>query len=126
MSPFLIQKGKHGIIGTQKSVKKLRSGGLLIEVTVKQQYKYLLELKTLGNIPVISKIHSGLNKSKGVLFDRVHDLDDIPEQEIQSELESQGVVSKKRNGNIEPTNTYLLTFGMPILPSNIKVGLYYM
>ncbi|XP_062590939.1 uncharacterized protein LOC134252467 [Saccostrea cucullata] len=60
-----------------------------------------------------------------------HDLDDIPEQEIQSELESQGVVSvkrftKKRNDIIEPTNTYLLTFGMPTLPSKIKVGLYQM
>ncbi|XP_062585833.1 uncharacterized protein LOC134247496 [Saccostrea cucullata] len=85
----------------------------------------------LANIPVVGKIHSGLNQSKGILFDRDHDLDDIPEQEIQSELESQGVVSvkrftKKRNDNIEPTNTYLLTFGIPILPTSIKVGLYNM
>ncbi|XP_062577957.1 uncharacterized protein LOC134239842 [Saccostrea cucullata] len=85
----------------------------------------------LANIPVVGKIHSGLNQSKSILFDRDHDLDDIPEQEIQSELESQGVVSvkrftKKRNDNIEPTNTYLLTFGIPILPTSIKVGLYNM
>ena len=30
---------------------------------------------------------------------------------------------KTRNDLIEPTNTYLLTFGMPKLPTNIKAGL---
>ena len=77
---------------------------------------------------MVSKVHRGLNQSNGILFDRDHDVDDIPEQEIQSELESQGVVSvkrftKKRNDTIEPTNTYLLTFCMPTLPTNILVGL---
>ena len=33
MSPFLIQKGIQGIVGTPKSVKKLKSGSLLVEVT---------------------------------------------------------------------------------------------
>ncbi|XP_062609297.1 uncharacterized protein LOC134271053 [Saccostrea cucullata] len=131
VSPFIIQKAIQGIIGTPKSVKKLRSGALLIEVTKKQQSTSLLSLKMLADIPVVGKIHSGLNQSKGILFDRDHDLDDIPEQEIQSELESQGVVfvkrfTKKRNDNIEPTNTYLLTFGIPTLPTSIKVGLYNM
>ncbi|XP_062598685.1 uncharacterized protein LOC134260118, partial [Saccostrea cucullata] len=129
VSPFVIQKGIQGIIGTPKSVKKLKSGALLLEVSKKQQSTSLLALKTLADIPVIGKVHSGLNQSKGILYDR--DLDDIPEQEIQSELESQGVISvkrftKKRNDNIEPTNTYLLTFCMPVLPTNIKVGLYQM
>ena len=72
-----------------------------------------------------------MNQSTGILFDRDHELDYIPEQEIQSELESQRVVSvnrftKKCNDNIEPTNTYLLTFCMPTLPTNIKIGLYHM
>ena len=85
----------------------------------------------MANIPVIAKVHIGLNQSKGILFDKDHDLDGIPEEEIKSELETQGVVSvkrftKKRNDIIEPTNTYLLTFGMPTLPTNIKVGLYQM
>ena len=131
VSPFVIQKGLQGIIGTPKSVKKLKSGALLIEVSKKQQSTSLLNLNELGCIPVIGKAHYGLNQSKGILFDRDHDLDDIPEQEIQKELESQGVVNvkrfnKKRNEIIEPTNTYLLTFGMPTLPANIKVGLYQM
>ena len=81
-----MQKGILGFISTPKYVKKLRSDALLIKVTKQQQSKSLLELKTLGKIPVVSKIHSGLNQSKGVLFERDHDLHDIPEQEIQSEL----------------------------------------
>ena len=79
---------------------------------------------------MIGKVQTGLNKSRAILFDRDIDLYGIPEQEIQSEL-SKGVVSvkcftKKRNDLIEPTNTYLLTFGMPTLPTNIQVGLYQM
>jgi hypothetical protein len=35
-------------------------------------------------------------------------------------------LQKKRNEIIETTNTYLLTFGMPVLPKNIKVGFYHM
>ena len=76
---------------------------------------------------MIGNVHSGLNQSEDILFDRDHDLDGIPEEEIKSELESQWVVSvkritKKRNDLIEAT--YLLTFGMPTLPTNIKMVLY--
>jgi hypothetical protein len=50
--------------------------------------------------------------NKGILFDRDHDLDDTPEEEIKQELESLGVVNvkrftKKRNDIIEPTNIWL-------------------
>ena len=131
MSPFLIQKGIQGIVGTPMSVKKLTSGARLIEVTKKQHSTSLLDLKPLANIPVIGKVDIDLNQSKGILFDRDPDLDGIPEEETKLELESQGVVSvkrftKKRNNFIEPTNTYFLTFGMSKLPTNIKVGLYQM
>ena len=113
MSPFLIQKG---IVGTPMSVKKLTSGARLNEVTKKQYSTSLLDLKLLANVPVIGKVHIGLNQSKGIYFYRDHDLDGIPEEETKSELESQGVVS------VTNTNTYLLTFGMPTLPTNIKIG----
>ena len=131
ISPFIIQKGLQGIIGTPKSVKKLKSGALLVEVLKKQQSNTLLNLKDFAGIQVTGKTHYGLNQSKGILFDRDHDLDGIPEQEIQNELEPQGVIhvkrfTKKRNEVIEPTNTYLLTFGTPVLPTNIKVGFYQM
>ena len=95
MSPFGIQ----GMVGTPKSVKKLKSGAPLIEVTKKQLSTSLLDLKLLANIPVIGKVHIVLNQSKNILFDRDLDLDCIPEEEIKSELESQGVVSVKRFSN---------------------------
>ena len=95
MSPFGIQ----GMVGTPKSVKKLKSGAPLIEVTKKQLSTSLLDLKLLANIPVIGKVHIVLNQSKDILFDRDLDLDCIPEEEIKSELESQGVVSVKRFSN---------------------------
>jgi hypothetical protein len=90
-----------------------------------------MNIKDLAGIPVVGKPHYGLNQSKGILFDRDHDLDGIPEGEIKKELAPQGVISvkrftKKRNEIIEPTNTYLLSFAMPTLPKNIKVGFYQM
>ena len=79
MSPFLIQKGIQIIVGTPKSVKKLKSGALLVQVTNKQQSTSLLNVKSLANIPVVSKVHRGLNQKKGILFDRDHDQDNFPE-----------------------------------------------
>ena len=45
MSPFLIQIGIQWTVGTPKSVKKLKSGVLLIEATKKQHSTSLLDLK---------------------------------------------------------------------------------
>ena len=93
MSPFLIKKGIQGIVGTPMSVKKLTSGARLIEVTKKQHSTSLLDLKLLANVPVIGKVHIGLNQSKGIYFFRDHDLYGICEEETKFELESKGVVS---------------------------------
>ena len=72
VSPFVIQKGLQGIIGTPKSVKKMKSGALLIEVAKKAQSTSLMNIKDLADIPVVGKPHYGLNHSKGILFDRDH------------------------------------------------------
>ena len=74
--------------GTRKSVKKIKSDALLNEDTNKQHSTSLLDLKLLANISVIGKVHSGLNQSKSILFNRDHELDGIPQEEINSELES--------------------------------------
>ena len=50
MSPFLIQKSIQGIVGTPKSVKKLKSGALLIEV-MKKQHSTSLLFETIGKYP---------------------------------------------------------------------------
>ena len=44
MSPFLIQIGIQGIVGTPTSVKELRSGALLIEVTKNEPSTSLQDL----------------------------------------------------------------------------------
>lgn len=53
-------------------------------------------LKSFATIVVNGKVHIDLYHSKGVLFYRNHELDDISEEEIQSELASQRVAIVKR------------------------------
>ena len=64
MSPFLIPKGIQGIFGIPKSVKKLKSGALLVELTKEKtnnQSTSLLNLKAMANIFAVSKFNRGLN-----------------------------------------------------------------
>lgn len=49
----------------------------------KNNNQYLLELKSLGNIPVVCRTQNGLIKSKGVAIYSRACLDYIPEMEIQ-------------------------------------------
>lgn len=83
------------------------------KVTWKAVFYLFVRMETIGNISVIEKIHSRLNQSKGILIDRDHDLDGIPEEYIKSELQSQGMVSvinftpQKWNYLIEPINTWI-------------------
>ena len=50
----------------------------------------------MDNILVNGKVLIGLNQSKGILFERDDYVDGIPEEEIKSEQETQGVVSVER------------------------------
>lgn len=40
---------------------------------------------------MLEKIHNELNQRKSILIDRDHDLDGISEEDIKSELQSQGI-----------------------------------
>ena len=62
LSPFAIQKGFEGFAGEPKSVKKLRSGSLLIECATEHHSK-----KLLCNISTNVTPHTTLNSSKGVV-----------------------------------------------------------
>ena len=125
LSPFVIEKVVQSTIGTPKSIKKLGSGGLLIEVERATQSENLLGLKTFFQIPCVSKPHATLNSSRGII--RCPDLKGVSTEEIQGELKSQLVsevrrISVKRNGATIETNTLVLTFATPFLPKSIKVG----
>jgi hypothetical protein len=75
--------------------------------------------------PVTCSPHRSLNTSKGVI--RCRDLRDCSDDEILAELRSQGVIEvkhimTKKNGVFEPTNTFILTFNVPVTPKLIKAA----
>ncbi|GFX07867.1 uncharacterized protein TNCV_4161361 [Trichonephila clavipes] len=66
-SPFLIQKALVGIGGEPKSVKRLRSGDLLIETNSALQTKSFLLAKSFLDCPVSVVPHKSLNSCRGVI-----------------------------------------------------------
>ena len=58
---------------------------------------------------------------------RCRDLEGVSEEEMCESLSSQGVsivkrISMRRNNELIPTNTLILTFSKPILPESVKAG----
>ena len=77
------------------------------------------------NIPIKVSAHTSLNSSKGVI--RSRDLEGVSEDEMLDNLSSQGVsavkrINIRRNNELVPTNTFILTFSKPLLPDSIKAG----
>ena len=77
------------------------------------------------NIPIKVSAHTSLNSSKGVI--RLRDLEGVSEDEMLDNLSSQGVSAVKRihirrNNELVPMNTFILTFCKPLLPDSIKAG----
>ncbi|GFS86357.1 RNA-directed DNA polymerase from mobile element jockey [Trichonephila clavipes] len=66
-SPFAIHKALMGIGGELKSVKKLRSGDLLIETSSPVQTKSLQLAKSFLYSPVNKTSHKSLNSSRDVI-----------------------------------------------------------
>ncbi|GBM62977.1 hypothetical protein AVEN_147233-1 [Araneus ventricosus] len=65
VSPFLVDKAITSSIGEVSSVRKLRSGDLLIEVASRNQSLKISKIKMFGTIPVSISPHATLNSSKG-------------------------------------------------------------
>ena len=125
LNPFIVEKQLHAIIGHAKSVRKLRNDCLLVEVSRKGQAESLLKVKEFFNIPAKCSPHSTLNTSKGVV--RCPDLDGTSEEEIARELKPQNVSHVKRviitkEGKKVNTNTYIVTFSTPVLPTTLRIG----
>ncbi|GFX80363.1 uncharacterized protein TNCV_3931161 [Trichonephila clavipes] len=79
-SPFAIHKALIGISGEPKSVKRLRSGDILIETLSALQTKYFLLANTFLYSSVTISPHKSLNISRGVNSEP--DLLSTPESEI--------------------------------------------
>ncbi|GFT76634.1 uncharacterized protein TNCV_3646441 [Trichonephila clavipes] len=124
-SPFAIQKALIGIGGEPKSVKRWRSGDLLIETTSALQTKSFLLAKSFLNSSVTVFPHKSLNSCRGVISEP--DLLGTSDSEILEGFSGQGVtqvrrITIKKDSTIIPTKHLILTFNSPTLPQTIKAG----
>ena len=125
LSPFVIQKVLMSVAGSPKSVKKLSSGSLLIEVERPKHAENLMKIKQFFQIPAKCSPHGSLNTTRGII--RCPDLAGVSEAEIVEELSNQHVTAARRitvfrDGIKRETNTIVLTFNSAILPKSLKVG----
>ena len=124
LSPFIIEKQIESLIGTPKSVKKLKNKTLLVETNRKSQTENLLKITSFFNIKVSVTEHYSLNSSKGIIRDRM--LKGETEDNIVDYLRPQGVTGCKRfkikkDGKSVETNTLLLTFNRINVPKSLKI-----
>jgi hypothetical protein len=119
LSIFEIQKLLSCAVGDIESAKKLRNGSVLVEVRNKIQADTALQMTNWVSQPVKVNAHRSLNMSWGII--RCREFRDFDEAEVLNALSAQGVTSAKRlmakrNNMLEPTNTFVLTFGPPTPP----------
>ncbi|GFX54073.1 putative RNA-directed DNA polymerase from transposon BS [Trichonephila clavipes] len=124
-SPFAIHKALIGMGDEPNSVKKLRSGDLLIETSSAVQTKSFLLAKSFLDSPANITPHKSLNSSRGVISEP--DLLITSEAEILEGFSNQGVIQVrqitiKKDTAIIPTKHLILTFSSPTLPQTIKAG----
>ena len=125
LSIFGIQKLLSCAVGDIVSAKKLRNGSVLAEVRNKRQADAALNMTTWVSQSVKVTPHRSLNTSRGVI--RCREFRDCDDTEVLNALSSQGVsdarrLMSKRNGVLEPTNTFLLTFALPTPPKLLKAA----
>ncbi|GBL88620.1 putative RNA-directed DNA polymerase from transposon X-element [Araneus ventricosus] len=125
MSPFLIQKHIYTFAGNVQSIKKMKSGDLLVESSSLKQSEQLLSIAKFGDIPVTVSAHASLNYTRGVMSSDEFLM--VSDAEFISELEAQKVIAAsritlKRDGQIIPTRHVILTFDTPVLPTKITAG----
>ncbi|GFU15949.1 uncharacterized protein TNCV_2368761 [Trichonephila clavipes] len=124
-SPFAINKALIGISSEPKSVKRLRSGDLLVETRSTLQTKYFLLDKPFLDSPVTISLHKTLNSCRSVISES--DLLTTPEAEILDGFSDQGMIQVrkitiKKEASAVPTKHLILTFNTPKLPATIKAG----
>ncbi|GBN39935.1 hypothetical protein AVEN_21770-1 [Araneus ventricosus] len=107
LSPFAVQKELKSIGDDPKTVKKFKSGDLLIETFSAIQTKSFLLAKTLANIPITVEPHRSLNSCRGVISEI--QLQNTPENEI---LEAETQTDEKLT-NVHVPPLILLTASNP-------------
>ncbi|GFW27607.1 uncharacterized protein TNCV_4283081 [Trichonephila clavipes] len=126
MDPMQLCPALLGIGGEPKSIKRFKSGDLLIETTsalLKKKSFFLA--KTFLNSPVTITPHKTLNFCRGVISEL--DLLNIPDSEILEGFSDHCVIQVRRinikkDSTVFLTKHLILTFNNPKLPSTIKAG----
>ena len=93
LSPFVIEKTLKGCVGTVNTVRKLRSGVLLVEVNREAQSIGLCNLTNILDLDVTVSPHRSMNSCRGVI--RSYDLAQMTEEELIDELKAQNVIGVK-------------------------------
>jgi len=126
LSPFILDKAIRSAVGTVKTVRSLRNGNFLLEVSSAVQSHIVNKLDNLAGCPVTASPHRTLNSYKGVI--RCGPLVDCYKDEIMSELKPQGVSDitnitvKDDSGSRRNTNTFIITFKAPSIPKHLHIG----
>ncbi|GFV20476.1 RNA-directed DNA polymerase from mobile element jockey [Trichonephila clavipes] len=123
-SPFAIFKAIQAI-GEPKSVKKMRSGDLLVETKSAIQSKSYLSTKHFLDSILTVTPHKSLNFSRAVISEP--NLLTTPDAEILDGFSDQGVIQVRRitikkDATVIPTKHMILTFNNPNLPATVKAG----
>ena len=91
LSTLATQKGIQGLVGEPKTIKRLRSGDLL--VNRETHSTKLLAITELAQVPVKVSPHRTLNTSKGVL--RTSGLKNTTREELLTQLKKQGATDAR-------------------------------
>ena len=94
LSPFVIQKTLQSLIGTAKSIKRIKNKGLLVEIDRQTQSNLMAQITKFYDIPVKCYPHASLNVSKGVI--RHRELAFVTEEELVENMTDQHVTAAKR------------------------------
>ena len=116
----------HSFIGRlTKPIRRQDSHSLLVEVSSASQGQKLATLTRLSSQDVQVQEHPTLNKAKGLVISSAMTNSSI--ESLRQHLSTQGVInierqnSKNKDGQLVPSNRFILTFSRPDLPPLIKL-----
>ncbi|GFQ90583.1 uncharacterized protein TNCT_82851 [Trichonephila clavata] len=112
VSPFLIEKAISGSIGEVKSIRKMRSGDLFLEVSSPNQATALINLQKLAHLDITVAARSNLNFSRGAISPA--DFLNVSTEEILENMKAQKVcgvrrITIRRDGQVLNTKHLILT-----------------
>ena len=127
LSPFILDKAIHSAVDAVKTVRRLRNGDFLLEVTSAVQSRTVNKLdKWVAGCPVTASPHRTLNTCKGVI--RCAPLVDCDKDQTLKQLKAQGVSDITNIGRCEILSTDLKplsivkTVGVTCLPTAFGVS----